>query len=164
MGKVMTSPMCMEELCRCRDGGCGHSQKPVPARGPDCRCWKRCSSSRCFPQVLAGSRSLLLSGLTVVTSLAAVHTVSSAQNIFTLHNTRRLIPALASPISFAVRFWRLSCAFFSFPKLNDWNFYFDVYFKSILSKRFFCCYRVRNNLKASPLNSVAAYGFLGETS
>lgn len=56
------------------------------------------------PQVLAGSRSLLLSGLTVVTSLAAVHTVSSAQNIFTLHNTRHLIPALDSPVSFAVRF------------------------------------------------------------
>lgn len=136
----MTSPMCVEELCRCRHGGCGCSQPPVPAtpRGPGCSCWKRCSSGRCFPQVLAGSPSLLLSGLTVVTSLAAVHTVSSAQNIFTLHNTRRLIPALASPVSFAVRFWRLcSALFFFFLKLNDWNFCFDVFFKSILSKRFF---------------------------
>lgn len=107
-GKVMASPTCMQR--RSADAGmadlaaAGGSSPPTwGGGGGQPAAAGRAAFPGAFPQVLAGSQWRLLSGLTVVTSLAAVHTVSSAQNIFTLRNTRCLIPALASPVSFAAR-------------------------------------------------------------
>lgn len=103
-GRVMTSPTCMQQ--RSADAGMAALARPPDlegGRGGQPAAAGRAAFPGAFPQVLAGSQCLLLSGLTVVTSLAAVHTVSSAQNIFTLRNTRCLIPALASPVSFAAR-------------------------------------------------------------
>lgn len=105
--------------CRCRDGGSSLSQQLVPAPGARLQLLEEMQpfpmpplSPPPPPPVLTGSWRLLLSGPTVVTSLAAVHAVSSAQNVFTLHNTRCLIPAFAILVSFAVRVWKARCAFF----------------------------------------------------
>lgn len=109
-GRVMTSPTCT----RRRSADAGMADLAAATGSPPPPTWRkrrggqpaaagRAAFPGAFPQVLAGSQRLLLSGLTVVTSLAAVHTVSSAQNIFTLRSARCLIPALASPVSFAAR-------------------------------------------------------------
>lgn len=162
MGKVMTSLMWVEELCRCRDGGCGCSQQPVPAPGAKLQLLEEMQLFLMLPprfSLVPGACSYLD---WLLSPAWLRSTLSRALRTFLRFTT----PAISSQPSLAPSALRWDFEGFAvlfFPKLNDWNFFFDVYFKSILSKRFFCCYRVRNNLKASLLNSVAAYGFRSET-
>lgn len=121
MGKVMTSPM---------DVGGGALQvqgwwmwpRPDARPRPGARL-QLLEEMQLFPMLPTGSRwfpePLLLSGRAVVTSLAAVHTVSSAQDIFTLHNTRRLNPSPHEPHQLCCEILKaLLCFFFPLPQIK----------------------------------------------
>lgn len=127
----MTSPMCVEQLCRCRGGGCGGSQQPRPGTGGQAAAAGRDAALRdaChrFPE------SAVIWTDCCHQPGCGPHCLQHSEHFYASQHSPPH-PSPRSPRQLCCEILKALLCFFFPYKLNDWNFYFDVYFKSSPSK------------------------------